>query len=421
MTNQIDLSYKLRAQMSQYLGKLSLPKTALRFVREALYGIQSRQSTHLSQIARSLNEDIPLIKTENRLCRQLARDGLDKSLTDYVIEQSKDRISDDTLLIIDPSDITKKYAQKMQYQAGVWDGSRGTTGKGYHLCCIVGAKINSHEIVPLVNNLWSQHAPDFDSENAHILRAVDQVVAGVGQRGIYVMDRGGDRSRIYEPLLQRELRFIIRMIGNRNIIHRGKTLLSKDLAEKITCTYQCTIVKEKADAAQEIIDLKLGAAPVKLPGHRAPLYLAVIHGFGEKPLMLLTTEKINGKKKLQWVLDAYLSRWRIEDTLRFAKQSYNIEDIRLLTYARLQNMMALVLLAMSFSMTRLNGTTKLEVLCKHALQAAKRLFGIPDFRYYAIADGIKDILATLKSPPFKNINSKTTQDNQLTLISLDTS
>lgn len=421
MTNQIDLSYKLRAQMSQFLGKLSLPKTALRFVREALYGIQSRQSTHLSQIARSLNEDIPLIKTENRLCRQLARPGLDQCLTDYVIAQSKDRISEDSLLIIDPSDISKKYAQKMQYQAGVWDGSRGTTGTGYHLCCIVGAQVNSHEIVPLVNNLWSQKAPDFDSENAHILRAVDQVVTGIGQRGIYVMDRGADRSRIYEPLLQRNLRFIIRMVGNRNLVHRGKTLLAKDLAAKITCTYQCSIVKEKADAAQEIIDLKLGAAAVKLPGQPTPLYLAAIHGFGEKPLMLLTTEKIKGKKKLQWLLDAYLSRWRIEDTLRFAKQSYKIEDVRVLTYQSLQNMMALVLLAMSFSMTRLHSSIKLEVLCKHALQAAKRLFGIPDFKYYAIADGIKEILTSLKSPPFKNISPKPAQNNQLTLANLDSS
>ena len=37
--------------------------------------------------------------------------------------------------------------------------------------------------------------------------------------------------------------------------------------------------------------------------------------------------------------------------------------------------------------------SKLEILAGHALRAAKRIFGIPNFRYYALADGIKDILS----------------------------
>ena len=36
---------------------------------------------------------------------------------------------------------------------------------------------------------------------------------------------------------------------------------------------------------------------------------------------------------------------------------------------------------------------KLSILAHYVLKSAKRLFGIPDFRYYAIADGIKEILA----------------------------
>ncbi|UCE33149.1 MAG: hypothetical protein JSV40_07855 [Deltaproteobacteria bacterium] len=36
---------------------------------------------------------------------------------------------------------------------------------------------------------------------------------------------------------------------------------------------------------------------------------------------------------------------------------------------------------------------KLEFLALHFLKAAKRIFGIPDFRYYALADGIKEVLS----------------------------
>jgi hypothetical protein len=40
-------------------------------------------------------------------------------------------------------------------------------------------------------------------------------------------------------------------------------------------------------------------------------------------------------------------------------------------------------------MVYLNLRTKLRVLTGHVLQAARRVFGIPDFRFYALADGIK--------------------------------
>jgi hypothetical protein len=36
---------------------------------------------------------------------------------------------------------------------------------------------------------------------------------------------------------------------------------------------------------------------------------------------------------------------------------------------------------------------KLEILALHVLRAAKRIFGIPDFRYYSLADGIKEVLS----------------------------
>jgi len=38
----------------------------------------------------------------------------------------------------------------------------------------------------------------------------------------------------------------------------------------------------------------------------------------------------------------YLARWMVEETIRFIKQSYHLEDVRVLDYQRLKNLMALV-------------------------------------------------------------------------------
>ena len=41
-----------------------------------------------------------------------------------------------------------------------------------------------------------------------------------------------------------------------------------------------------------------------------------------------------------------------------------------------------------FTAVALGTRIKLDILASHLLTASKRLFGIPDFRLYALADGI---------------------------------
>ena len=66
--------------------------------------------------------------------------------------------------------------------------------------------------------------------------------------------------------------------------------------------------------------------------------------------MLLTTVSVKRNRKQLWfIVSAYLSRWLVEETIRFIKQSYHLEDIRVLNYERLRNLVALVLAAAYFS------------------------------------------------------------------------
>ena len=92
------------------------------------------------------------------------------------------------------------------------------------------------------------------------------------------------------------------------------------------------------------------------------------------------------------MVESYLGRWRVEETIRFIKQSYRLEDIRLLTYDRLRNLVTLVLVAAYFACVYLGKRAKLALLVGHIERAAKRIYGIPEFRFYAIADGIKQLL-----------------------------
>ncbi|MHB9099641.1 MAG: transposase, partial [Syntrophales bacterium] len=73
MTENSRIVAVVKGQLSKFSGIISkgLPKAKQRLVREMLYGIQAGKDIKLSSITRSLNEPIPLIKTEDRLSRNL--------------------------------------------------------------------------------------------------------------------------------------------------------------------------------------------------------------------------------------------------------------------------------------------------------------------------------------------------------------
>jgi len=390
------VGHKLREQIHHFSGKLcfGFGKVASRFVEEMIYGIQARGSVRLSEIGRALDEKITLKKLVDRLSRNLDGAGLSNVISESVMDEGSLRIRKNTLLIVDPSDLTKKYAKKMEHLSMVRDGSQKEIGWGYWLNVVVGAEIGGAEIVPLVHELYSSEAPDFVSENHQILEASRRLRRAASGLGIFVLDRGGDRGNIYREYLETgSYRFIIRQRGDRDVLYRRVKMEMLSLAEACPLPYRETVVKEK-DGQEVIYPLQFGYVPVRLPAHpKKKLWLVVVKGFGQKPLMLLTTEPMRRSRKVIWrVVAAYITRWRVEETIRFIKSSYDLEDIRVLTYRRLKNMAALVLAAAFFAAVHLGLKIKMEVLAMHVMDAAKRIFGIPNFRYYALADGIREIL-----------------------------
>jgi len=207
---------------------------------------------------------------------------------------------------------------------------------------------------------------------------------------------------ILEVLLEEKRRFLIRLIGNRHLVWGKKKMLAEDLAATCPTNYVEHVAKQNPDGTEQRLELRFGMRRVTRPGFPdLALRLVVLRGFGRQPLMILTAEPLTDSRKSRWwAVEACLTRRRIEDTLRFAKQTYAIEDVRVLGYQSLRNMMALVLLVMSFTMLRLGQREKLAILAHHALDAAKRFFGIADFRYYALADGLAEILSKRTAPAF---------------------
>jgi len=409
--NFSSIATKLRNKITRFSGILSqgLDKTARRFVQEAVYGIMASQSVMLTEIGRQLESSVSLKKIEERFSRQLIKPDIGVCLQEKILSMASDKIKENTLLILDLSDIKKKYAEKMEYLARVRDGSEnGDIVDGYWSNQVIATEPGSNEITPLYHTLYSQESPDFTSENNEIIKAMNQVGKAADNRGIWVIDRGGDRDVLYESLLTNKRNFIVRLVGSRDLIYQSKDIRALWLAHACRLPFEKTIVK-LIEGKEIMYKLRFGFLPVRLPGFNETLYLVVIKGIGSKPMMLLTSLPISASEKSVWfIIEAYLKRWSIEETIRFIKQTYDLENIRVLKYRRLQNMMALLLAVFYFISVILDQNQKLIIMTGHILKRAKRVFGIPDFKYYALGDGLSNIFSRYpgkltKPPPNKDL------------------
>ncbi len=406
--NRTQTALKIREQFDGFMGIVSphFSKPLCKFLNQMVFGLQSAKDIKLSNVARALDEPIALKKTEERLSRNLAAEGMDEKLNAIIADEGASRIGRDTLIIVDPTDIRKEYAEKMPYLATIHDGSSGELATGYSGCMAVACEPRCRTMTPLHLRLWSSEAPDFVSENHQVLEVMRTIHGAAEGRGIFVYDRGGDRKTIMHELLGQGSRMVVRQVGNRHVIFNGKPREELEVAEGCAMKYAETIVKETRKG-EKTYRLEFGARKVKLPGRGEQMTLVVVRGFGKKPLMLLTNVEVKNSRKSVWrIVEAYISRWLVEEAIRFMKQSYNLEDIRLLDWQRLKNMMGILLVALYFLSVHLGEGLRLQILAGHIVAASKRFYGVTEFCYYALADGVGALLSRISpkkaKPPPKN-------------------
>ncbi|MFB0506261.1 MAG: transposase [Thermodesulfobacteriota bacterium] len=169
------------------------------------------------------------------------------------------------------------------------------------------------------------------------------------------------------------------LAGKRNFILKDG---QRKKALKIAWACHCSHRREmtiRRDGQEQKKTISVGHIAVRLPFHEAWLWLVVLKGYGEEPLMLLTNLRMDRLGAMR-ILEIYLTRWKCEEGYRFIKQAYNLEDIRALSYTALKNMMVLVQAVFYFVSVELGKKLKLNILLKKIYEKAKRFFEIPDFR-----------------------------------------
>ena len=105
---------------------------------------------------------------------------------------------------------------------------------------------------------------------------IDTVSAYIGNKGIYAIDRGGDRGKLYDKFLEKdkEKRFVIRLTKKRDLIHKGIKKNCALLAAALPCPHETVIIKYEEGKEQKTT-IFYNVMSVKLPEKTYPLFLVV--------------------------------------------------------------------------------------------------------------------------------------------------
>jgi len=384
---------------------------AQRLVRDVIIGIVLGGSVVLCEIARALNPEKRAFAT---IFHRLSENLGDKYLAGEVALIARDYLADAgrvthgeyEYVLIDPTDITKKYGKKMPFLDTVRDASESRRdapklGRGWWGCEIV-ATTRDHRVVPLHRAIWSTKQPSFRSETNELRKAILWVKPFVSAEATWVMDRGGDgdpRIALFDELLPR---WVIRMVGNRNIWRPGAkddgphNML--DVARAIDKSHKawCWVSRDNRLVR---VRRRFGWLTVQLdPGGKCYTLIAVERDEDaeddepHRPLMLLTNITPMSSREGERLVAAYGRRWGVEDDTRSGKQLIDLENIRVLNWPAIVSLFLLSVVAQGLlALQEARNPRRAARLADEA----PIVDPVPPYRIYRIWMRVHDLLAEL--------------------------
>ena len=397
MINYSRLGYKIKRDFTNFSQKLSkgLKRPQENFIHQMIYGILTGNKLHLSEIARSLKENITLNKTIDRLSKNLNAFDDQDSLMHHYLSLVKQHVKDDYAVIsIDNSDIAKPNSKKMEAFSEIRDGSTGEITHGYLTIDAAVLSENRKMPPPVYEKVFSATEKGFISETYENLCYLESLSENFTSKCVRTLDRGFDANDYYRYFLKHGERFVIRAKKNRNVIYNGQTCNIMDVALRYKGAYRMDFKDKRGKS----VPCKMSCIPVRLCEFPSKeLLLTVVYGFGKEPMLLLSNLKLQEKKKRCHIITkVHLLRWRIEEYFRFKKQQFELEDLRVMSLPSIRNLNLFAMLAVGY----IGLTTTIHkdsIFLAEVKECSKRIYEMPQFIFYAIGYALERVLSMSRS------------------------
>jgi hypothetical protein len=343
MHNNAKERTKWKARLTAWVDESSflLSRPVRKLMSEATVGILSSGSLQLSSIARSLKEPTSLHHTLKRLSRMLScHDEITWAAEELLLSKLGKRVTNDMVLAIDPGDLNRDGACRSEALGRVRDGSTGEIVNGYPLMSVVARDIRRGITFPLLTRLLSSARAAYRSENTDILSVMEAVQRHVQSQPLWVIDRGGDRGKLWHTWIKDGWDVLVRATNQRFWLWRDQQKTAQQIARELPLKHRGQLTRHSKE------QVRFGITSVCLREHpEHKLSMVVVRHGKREPLVLVSTRVIRGRKQGERLMQSYMDRWACEEGYRFSKQGFDLEKVQARKLSSLQNLVALANLA----------------------------------------------------------------------------
>ena len=387
-------TYILKREILTFSNKISrhLSKPDIKFTADMTYGMLASGSCLLTDVVDQLHETSKKVNSVERLTRHLNKGTPVKALNSYLSVIRK-WIPGEPVIHIDDSDIVKPDGYKFESLGIVRDGSKSTDTKniyekGYHVTEACVLTKNNHP-VSIFSEIHSSKEKNFTSTNNITFSAMERGAA-MFSKATFVMDRGYDDNKMFLKLDELKQDYIIRLTAKRKLFFHGKWVPATQLRNQRKGKIKTPLMyKGKRH------DAYLSHVKVQITASKKDIYLVLVYGITEHPMMLATNKEIKSKEDVIKVAKTYFSRWRIEEYFRCKKQMFQFENFRVRKLSAINALNFYITLCMAF-LAHISMKSEINALKVSIIQKADPIKKKVHFCYYRLAKGISGILSYAK-------------------------
>ena len=394
MTYSTSNTYTLKREILTFSNKISrhLSKPDIKFTADMTYGMLASGSCLLTDIVDQLHEDSKKVNSVERLTRHL-NNGIHPSALKSYLTVIRKWVPSDPVIHIDDSDVVKPDGYKFEALGIVRDGSKSTETKsvyekGYHVteaCVLTG---NGYP-VSIFSQIHSSKEKNFTSTNDITFAAMERGAALFG-KATFALDRGYDDNKMFLKLDKLNQDYVIRLTAKRKVFFHGKWIPATQLRNQRKGKIKTPLVYrgKKRDAY-------LSHVKVQITASKKDIYLVLVYGITEHPMMLATNKEIRSRDDVIKVAKTYFSRWRIEEYFRCKKQMFQFENFRVRKLSSINALNFYITLCMAF-LAHISMKSETNALKVAIIQTADPIKEKVHFCYYRLAKGISGILSYAK-------------------------
>ena len=394
MTNSTTKTYTLKREILTFSNKISrkLTKPEKKFTADMTYGILAAESCILTDIVDQLHENTKKVNSVERLTRHLNQGIPSDALKSYLSTIRK-WVPKEPIIHIDDSDVIKPDGYKFQDLGLVRDGSKSTEKKnvyekGYHVteACVI---TSDNHPVSIFSKVHSSKEKDFTSVNNITFSAMERGCRLFG-KATFVLDRGYDDNKMFLKLDELEQDYVIRLTSKRKLFFHNKWVPATQLRNQRKGKIKTPVLYKGKEREAYLSHVK-----VQITASRKDIYLVLVYGLTEHPMMLATNKQIKSKDDVIRIARTYFSRWKIEEYFRCKKQVFQFENFRVRKLTAINALNFYITLCMAF-LAQMSMKSESHALKVAIIQTAAPIKEKVNFCYYRLAKGIAGILSYAK-------------------------